>query len=149
MTIERTLYFANGVAYHLQATASRMNLLFENCDDEEYLLIHNIIKRLQDIAFTSERVDFIPDPFSGVLTVTEQWFADHGVEVDEDDDEITLGTFDVTLESDDDMDEDECIESDEEVELCIGAHVLAQLNRGLFPVLEVDESSETDSEYSV
>jgi hypothetical protein len=132
MAIERNVVFCNNTAYDIHATEEYI-VRVHNDDDILFPIerLRECIRVLEDMRFLVEidADEMMPDIFTGVLTVWPLWMRDHGIESDIvviSDDEESIPTISV---SDDPIwDEgDEYIDDEEEAEMIIGAHVLAEM----------------------
>ena len=74
------------------------------------------------------QVHFMPDLYTGILMLPPLWWSRHGIlEIGEDlGDDSTIMTFDMT-ESESEWSNNDEITSEDEEELCIGAHLLREL----------------------
>lgn len=132
MAIERNIIFCDGKAYDIHATEQYIVDL-HNSNDMHFPVdrLRACIAVLEDMRFLVEidADEMMPDIFTGVLTVWPLWMHDHGVESDIHiitDDEESIVTISI---SDDPAwdDGEEYIDSEEEAEMLIGAHALAEL----------------------
>ena len=127
MALQRSNFFANGVAYDIPSTIQYLVEIFHTyeADSMEYELYEEIFSRISDAQFVTE-LDYntlIPDCFSGTYIHFDTWLLRYGVEdhimmdLDLIDDNTTIGTFD--LSDDIELEGEECITAEEEDDIII------------------------------
>jgi hypothetical protein len=134
MAIERNLIFANGNAYDIAATAQYIRDVYNRFNNENIFpesRLAECIAVLEDMRFLVEidADEMMPDIYTGVLTVWPLWMRDHGV-FDHRLSDLLLDAASIeTISISDDpaWDDEQDIDSEEEAEMIIGAHVLAEM----------------------
>ncbi len=140
--LQRQYIFANRRAYNIAGTMAYIANLHQEDDLISEDTYENVMAQLSAFKFIyADSQDYIQDLYNGMLMPTGLWLHAYGIEevsqfpIPEED--ASVGTFDITL-SDIDSDE-ECIDSDDEEDMCIGTVVIAELvledaiERGLQP----------------
>ena len=135
MAIERNTIFANGTAYDINATEQYILQLWQDYPD--HINNHAVAMSLAALSDFRFMVEVDPDEmmydlYTDLIMHMDFWFIAFGVESeiisirDDLDDDDTLPTISI---SDDPAwdDDEEYIDSEEEGEMIIGAHVLAEL----------------------
>lgn len=147
MAIQRALFFANGTAYDIEATIARITAMYENRDANEIwwdAAYDSIISNLVDIRYNVTPDEFIVNPYTGTMTLTDMWFGEFGVIDNTIDyfglmDMESIGSFDMELTSVSENSDEEVITEEEEADMIIGVHILTNL---MHQTEEIDELAE-------
>lgn len=135
MTLERKFIFCNETAYDIALTMAKMEELYSNTAEEAfpYHVLESILATLSDCRFLVclSTDELMPCPGVGGLLPLDMWLrrygvVDHQVEYYLNDDIETLSLTESEALATVDEDE-ECIEDDEEEELCFGVHLIGNL----------------------
>ena len=155
MAIETAFYFINNTAYHIESTMAYVSNIYESNNVMYHGTYDSIMAILSTMKFNREyRFQLIPDCLTGIVRPTDLWMQEYGIEymysgwIGADQlDQDSIVTFPCDIQSD--HDDEECIESEDEEELCVGQHIIMELvredaeERGLF-----DEAANNGREYT-